>query len=58
MEFFDIAAVVVFLRKVIWTVPGFDVDSYRLAEVHERIVAEGSFVAHSRRFLLDAGKPA
>ncbi len=28
MEFDDIAAVVHFLRKVIWIVPGFTVDAY------------------------------
>ncbi len=56
MEFFDIAAVVHFLRKVIWIVPGFSVEKYRdeLAELHELIQAEGTFVAHSRRVLVDA----
>ncbi|MEV2275670.1 methyltransferase domain-containing protein [Nocardiopsis sp. NPDC049922] len=41
MEFFDVGAVVYFLRKVIWTVPGFAVDQYRdrLRELHERIRA-------------------
>jgi hypothetical protein len=59
-EFFDVAAVIVFLRKVIWTVPGFDVEKHRdrLAELHQHIQAEGSFVAHSRRFLLAARRPA
>lgn len=59
MEFFDIAAVVYFLRKVIWIVPGFSIERYRAepAQVHDRIVDEGKFVAHSRRFLLDAHKP-
>jgi SAM-dependent methyltransferase len=59
MRFFDIAAVIVFLRKVIWTVPGFAVDRYRpqLAELHERILADGSFTAHSQRFLIEARKP-
>src|SRR6266508_2660781 len=39
--FNDVAAVVVFLRKVIWIVPGFSVDHYRprLAELHDRIQA-------------------
>jgi hypothetical protein len=57
MRFYDIAAVVVFLR--IWTVPGFAVDGYRpqLAELHERILADGSFTAHSQRFLIEARKP-
>ena len=56
MEFYDVAAVIVFLRKVIWTVPGFTVDAYRpqLAEMHERIQADGPFVAHSQRFLIEA----
>ncbi|MFV2026757.1 MULTISPECIES: methyltransferase domain-containing protein [unclassified Micromonospora] len=56
VEFFDIAAVVVFLRKVVWTVPGFTVDRYRdrLAALHRRIRAEGVFVAYSRRVLVRA----
>lgn len=60
MEFHDVAAVVVFLRKVIWIVPEFTVDAYRdrLAELHERIGRDGPFVAHSRRFLIEARKPA
>ncbi|GHG53661.1 class I SAM-dependent methyltransferase [Streptomyces griseocarneus] len=60
MEFFDIGAVVYFLRKVIWTVPGFTVEGYRdrLRDLHEHIQAEGSFVAHSSRFLIEARKPA
>lgn len=59
MEFFDIGAVVYFLRKVIWTVPGFTVEGYRdrLRQLHERIVAEGSFLAHSTRVLIEARKP-
>ncbi|GAA4444903.1 class I SAM-dependent methyltransferase [Phytohabitans houttuyneae] len=58
-EFFDVGAVVHFLRKVIWTVPGFTVDAYRdqLRAVHERIQAEGRFLAWSRRFLIEAVKP-
>ena len=56
MEFFDVAAVIVFLRKVVWTVPGFTVDAYRerLHAMHERIRASGAFVAHSQRFLVEA----
>jgi hypothetical protein len=58
-EFFDIGAVVYFLRKVIWTVPDFTVQRYytRLRELHERIETEGSFVAHSTRVLVEARKP-
>ncbi|MEV7353835.1 methyltransferase domain-containing protein [Kitasatospora sp. NPDC091276] len=58
MEFLDIGAVVYFLRKVIWMVPGFTVDAYRdrLRELDARIRAEGPFVAHSARFLMEARK--
>lgn len=60
MEFFDVGAIIYFLRKVIWTVPGFTLDRYRdrLRELHEQIEAEGPFVAHSSRFLIEARKPA
>ncbi|MEV6778424.1 class I SAM-dependent methyltransferase [Streptomyces syringium] len=59
-EFFDIGAVIYFLRKVIWMVPGFTVDRYRdrLRELDEKIRTEGPFVAHSTRFLIEARKPA
>ncbi|APE35105.1 SAM-dependent methyltransferase [Nocardia mangyaensis] len=58
MEFHDIGAVIYFLRKVIWIVPGFRVDTYRdrLRELHERIVTDGPFVAHSARYLIEARK--
>ena len=56
MEFFDVAAVIVFLRKVIWIVPGFTVPAYldRLRAMHEQIVRSGPFIAHSERFLIEA----
>lgn len=59
MEFHDIAAVVHFLRKVVWMVPGFTVEAYepQLRALHERIEREGPFVAHSSRHLFDARKP-
>ncbi|WKK24405.1 class I SAM-dependent methyltransferase [Streptomyces olivoreticuli] len=59
MEFFDVGAVIYFLRKVIWTVPGFTVGQYRdrLRELHEKIEAEGAFIAHSSRTLVEARKP-
>ena len=58
VEFFDVGAVVYFLRKVLWTVPGFTVDGYRdqLARLHEHIQAHGSFVSHAQRFLIEARK--
>jgi SAM-dependent methyltransferase len=58
MEFFDVGAVIYFLRKVIWLVPGFTVERFRpqLLALHERIAADGPFVAHSTRFLIEARK--
>ncbi|MEU6481973.1 methyltransferase domain-containing protein [Streptomyces sp. NPDC047017] len=56
MEFHDIAAVVHFLRKVVWMVPGFTVEAYE-PRLHERIAAEGPFVAHSTRHLVEARRP-
>ncbi len=60
MEFGDVAAVVVFLRKVIWIVPGFTVERYldRLRDLHEQIQTTGPFLATSVRFLIEARKPA
>jgi SAM-dependent methyltransferase len=60
MEFYDIAAVVHFLRKVIWIVPGFTVEAYagRLRDLHEQIEANGPFIATSVRFLIEARQPA
>jgi SAM-dependent methyltransferase len=59
-EFFDIGAVVYFLRKVIWMVPDFSVEKYRdqLLALHERIERDGPFLAHTTRFLIEARKPA
>jgi hypothetical protein len=55
-EFFDVGAVIHFLRKVIWTVPDFTVYGYhdQLRELHERITRDGPFVAHSTRVLVEA----
>jgi SAM-dependent methyltransferase len=57
--FNDVGAVVYFLRKVLWTVPGFTVEAYQeqLRRMHDQIRAEGPFVAHAQRFLIEAGKP-
>jgi hypothetical protein len=55
-----LGAVVYFLRKVIWMVPGFTVDQYsgKLRALHERIGRDGLFLAHTTRFLIEARKPA
>jgi len=59
VRFDDIGAVVVFLRKVIWTVPDFSVQRYRarLADLHQQIQRAGPFVSHSQRVLVEASKP-
>lgn len=58
-DFYDIGAVVYFLRKLIWTVPDFRAEPYysRLRELHEMIAAEGHFVTHPTRVLIEARKP-
>jgi SAM-dependent methyltransferase len=57
--FLDVAAVVYYLRKVIWIVPGFTIEAYRdrLRAIHEQITTEGRYVAYSTRFLIEATKP-
>jgi SAM-dependent methyltransferase len=59
VAFGDIGAVVHFLRKVVWTVPGFSVDAYcsRLRQLHKDIETHGPFVSHAERFLIEARKP-
>ncbi len=59
IEFFDIGAIVYFLRKVVWTVPDFSVSRYReqLRDLHDLIEAEGHFTSHSSRVLIEATKP-
>jgi SAM-dependent methyltransferase len=56
MEFHDVGAVVHFLRKVVWIVPGFTVAGYhpQLARLHDRIRGDGPFVCHAQRFLIEA----
>lgn len=56
MEFFDIGTVVWILRKCVWWVPDFTAERYRdkLVELDTRIRAEGMFVAHSTRHLINA----
>jgi hypothetical protein len=59
VEFGDVGAVVWFLRRVIWIVPGFTVAGHldRLRDLHDRVVRDGPFVAHSTRTLVEAVKP-
>lgn len=59
-EFRDVGAVIYFLRKVIWIVPGFTVQRYgaELRALHDRIAVDGPFEATTRRFLIEAVKAA
>jgi SAM-dependent methyltransferase len=59
LDFFDVGAMVYFLRKVVWTVPGFTVDRYRarLKDLHDQIEREGAFHSTTSRTLFEALKP-
>lgn len=59
VEFFDIGAVIFFLRKVVWTVPDFTVDRYRarIEELHDQIKRDGVFRSTISRTLVEALKP-
>ena len=56
--FYDIGAVVYFLRLVVWIVPDFTVERYReeLFALHCRIEREGGFETSASRFLIEAVK--
>jgi SAM-dependent methyltransferase len=60
VAFFDVGAVVYFLRKVLWTVPDFTPEAYgpQLGRLHQHIEEEGPFVATGRRLLVEARRPA
>ncbi len=60
VEFFDLGAVVHFLRKVPWTVPGFTPEAYdaELRRLHRQIERDGSFLSTARRRLIEARRPS
>jgi len=59
VEFYDVGAVVYFLRKVHWTVPGFTPEAYEteLRRLHRHIERTGSFVSTAQRLLVEARRP-
>jgi SAM-dependent methyltransferase len=59
LRFFDVGAVVWFLRKVIWTVPAFTAERFRphLRDLHEQIQRDGVFRSSTSRTLLECRKP-
>lgn len=60
LAFYDVGAMVWFLRKVIWTVPDFTVELYRdrLRHLHAQIERDGVFNSTMSRTLFEARKPA
>jgi len=60
LEFFDVGAIVYFLRKVIWTVPDFTVERYRtrLRDLHDQIERDGLFHSTMSRTLFEVRKPS
>ena len=57
--FYDIGAVVYFLRLVPWIVPGFTVARHRdaLRALHQVIERDGAFETTASRTLVEATKP-
>jgi SAM-dependent methyltransferase len=56
VRFFDVGALVYYLRAIPWIVPDFDVDADRTAlhRIHATIEAKGSFGVGSGRMLIEA----
>lgn len=59
LEFFDVGAMVFFLRKVVWTVPDFTVHRHRtrLRGLHDQIERDGVFRSTMSRTLFEARQP-
>jgi SAM-dependent methyltransferase len=59
VTFYDVGAVILFLRKVPWTVPDFTPEAYdaQLRRLHSRMEREGPFVSTARRLLVEARRP-
>jgi hypothetical protein len=58
VEFYDVGALVYFLRLVPWTVPDFSVRAYepQLRSIHDLIDAQDQFTSHATRFLIELRK--
>lgn len=59
LEFFDVGAMIYFLRTVVWTVPDFSVDDHldRLRVLHDEIQQDGPFRSSMSRTLFEVRKP-
>ena len=58
-RFFDIGALVFFLKVIFWQVPGFDPekDQEKLYQIHQQIQVEGCLKTNLHRFIIEAQKP-
>jgi SAM-dependent methyltransferase len=58
-NFYEIGAVVFYLKVIEWQIEGFTVEKYepRLREMHDLIEKQGAFYATEHRFLVEAKKP-
>lgn len=59
LEFFDIGALVFFLRIVSWQIADFNVDKChdKLLAIHQGILNRGPLIVHEHRILVEAHKP-
>jgi SAM-dependent methyltransferase len=59
LEFFDIGALVFYLRIVSWQIADFSIDKYRnkLRGIHQEILANGPLKVNEHRILVEAQKP-
>lgn len=57
--FYDIGAVLFYLRIIEWQIPDFEIARYqeRLLAMHKLIEKEGAFVAKNHRFIIEASLP-
>lgn len=57
-RFYDVGAIVYYLKVVPWQVPDFSLERYldKLVEIHDTIQAHGYIDVHYHRFLIVAQK--
>ncbi|MFX0078235.1 MAG: class I SAM-dependent methyltransferase [Candidatus Hermodarchaeota archaeon] len=58
LRFYDVGAIVYFLKAIPWIIPDFSVDQFQdvLYQLHERIQSEGFLEIHEHRFLIVSQK--
>ncbi len=58
-RFYDVGAIIYFLKAIPWVIPGFSVAQYQdlLYQLHERIQSEGYLEIQEHRFLIVSQKP-